>query len=88
MALGAIAVSLLNFLPIILPSNSFPITLLENINVLLFELWYFLSQLHSLSQNLTRKAFFSVLFICKLISMELHVRSQHFRGLHFFAEKL
>lgn len=57
-ALGAIAVSLLKFLLVTLPSNSFSITLLVNINILLFELLYFLSDLLSLSQNQTRKGFF------------------------------
>lgn len=57
-ALGAIAVSLLKFLLVTLPSNSFSITLLVNINILLFELLYFLSDLLSLSPNQTRKEFF------------------------------
>lgn len=57
-ALGAIAVSLLKFLLVTLPSNSFSITLLVNINILLFELLYFLSDLLSLSPNQTRKGFF------------------------------
>lgn len=57
-ALGAIAVSLLKFLLVTLPLNSFSITLLVNINILLFELLYFLSDLLSLSPNKTRKGFF------------------------------
>lgn len=61
-ALGAIAVSFLKFLPVTLPSNSFPITLLVNINILLFELSYFRSQLLSLSSlsELDQKGFFQL----------------------------
>lgn len=58
-ALGAIAVSLLKFLLVTLPSNSFSITLLVNINILLFELLYFLSDLLSLSEP-DQKGFFSI----------------------------